>query len=120
MSAPTLVVFVNSHVLSRATSSSPLCYTVLLFGDEVKYIWARQRSLFSLFWFLVRWLRDSLVTGAHESALCRAQLRYPIILSHVFVVTAYASHDWSPQVRLNSPSRICLLTVPTVVRLSPY
>ena len=55
---PALVLCVKLHTLSEATLPSPLWHTAILFGDEVKYIWMHQWSLFSLFWFLVRQLRD--------------------------------------------------------------
>jgi len=68
--SPDLVVRTNLSKLSEANSSSQLRYTGILFGDEIKYIWTREWSLFSLLWFLVRWLSDVLAANPHLS--CRA------------------------------------------------
>jgi len=75
VSTPSLRRLRQSPHAERAIAISSLSHTGILVGDEVKFVWTRQRSLFSLFWFLVRYLRDGVAVGAHVDPLLSCDTR---------------------------------------------
>jgi len=86
--------------LSTATLPMTLQPTGLLFEHEIRCIWMRRWSFFSVLWFLVSKLRDVLTTASHRVV---PQLRYPIIISHVFTVVSFSSQGW--------PAEVCMSPV---------